>query len=94
MLHNQVVFIVLLVMCGAGLALGVYYFYCAEKIVLKRLKDDYKQAAKSDQEFNRWLNMEIQTQVNRARKMGLTIVIFEAIWLVLVFALWQKYLGS
>lgn len=93
MLQNQVIFIVLLVMCIAGLGLGVYNFYYAETIVSKRIKGDYKKVAKKDSEFERWLNMEIITQVNRTRRMGLTIIIFEAIWLVLVFTMWQSKLG-
>ena len=90
MIVNQWVFVVLIIICVAGLGLGVLYYLKPEKIVTRRVKSHHWELCRKDEEFKKWVEAEIQAQVNRTKRMGMIIFIIEAIWLVLIVSLWQK----
>lgn len=92
--QNQVMFFLLIGLCGIGLVLGAYYYFCPQKVVARRIKPDHKKAAEKDPEFSKWLHSETETQIKRVRKMGLTVIVFEAIWLVMVFSYWQQMINK
>lgn len=91
-MNNTLVFLVILLISGAGVALGGYFYLRPEKVVLNRIREDHKQSARKDPEFRKWLDAEIETQVGKTRRLGLTILIFEAILMVLVIGMLQKSL--
>ncbi len=84
------VFVSLLVISGLGILLGGYYYYKPESIVKKRVKNSHWKAARKDAEFRKWLEAEINAQVTKTRRMGMIIIVVEAILMVLCFSLWQK----
>ncbi len=87
------IFIILFILIGAGLVLGAFYYFSPEKVVSRRIKKSYWETAKKDGDFRRWLELEVQTQVRRTRRLGMMIVVLETIWLIVVFGLWQKSRG-
>lgn len=88
------VFITLMVLSFLGLLLGAFYYTQPQKVVVRRIKKDYFDTARKDGEFRRWLDREIDTQVRKTKRLGLIMIILEAIWMVLVLGLWQKGAGS
>lgn len=92
-MNNPWVFVFLMMICVAGLALGAYYYFYPQKIIIKRIKSHHLDIAKKDSEFRKWLDLEMQTQINRTRWIGMTMLVFEAIWLILIVGLWQRSLG-
>ncbi len=92
-MYSPIVFEVLLVLSGLGLILGASYYFRPEKIVYRRIKSQHWETAKKDPEFRKWLDTEIRVQIKRTQRMGMIMVILEAIWLVLVFGLWMKTRG-
>ncbi len=87
------VFITLLILSGLGLLMGALYYIRPERIVNRRIKRHHWETAKKDAEFMNWLNVEIETQVKRTKRMGMIIVVLEAIWMVLILSVWLKGLG-
>ncbi len=90
---STIIFILLLVLTGAGLSLGVFYYFYPDKVVYRRVKKHHWETAQKDAEFRKWLELEIQTQLNRTRRLGMIIIIMEAVWLVVILGLWQKIRG-
>jgi len=88
------VFIGLLIISVLGLALGAVYYFSPEKVVDRRIKARQKKIAQKDPEFKRFLEAERQKQINHCRRMGMIIVVLEAIWIVLIIGLWQKSGGA
>jgi len=88
------VFVTLLIIAGLGIILGAYFYFNPESVVRRRVKDSHWKAAKKDGEFRKWLEKEIQTQVRKTRRLGMMIIVIEAIWMVLVLSLWQKSGGQ
>ncbi len=93
-MNNPWVFAVLLLISGAGVALGGYYYLRPEKVVLRRVKEEHRQTARTDREFRKWLDNEVETQIGKTRRLGLTILIFEAILMVLIVGMLQKSLAQ
>lgn len=89
-MNNPLVFAFLLIVSGAAALLGGYYYLRPEKVVLRRVSKEHTEAAQKDPEYRKWLDSEIQIQAKRTRQLGLTILIFEAIWMVLIFGVWQS----
>jgi len=88
------VFILLMVLSAGGLLLGAFYYLRPEKIVYRRIKEQHWETARQDDEFRRWLELEIASQINRARRIGMMLIVLEAIWMVLIFFAWQRGLGT
>lgn len=80
----------LLVLSALGLLLGVFYYLRSERIVHKRVKSHQWEMAEADSDFRKWLDTEIQTQVNRTKRMGMMFIVLETVWFVLVLAIWLK----
>lgn len=87
-------FSILLVISGAGFLLGVFYYMRPEKVVMRRIKPEHHKSAQKDADFRKWLDAEIDKQIHRTRRMGMTILIFEAIFMVFIFSLWKQSLGQ
>ena len=83
---------ILLVISGAGFLLGLIYYSRPEKIVMRRIKPEHRKTAQKDADFRKWLDAETDRQIVRTRRMGLTILIFEAIFMVFIFGLWKQSL--
>lgn len=90
---NPWVFVVLLLITVSGMALGAFYYLRPEKVVFKRIKKQYSEAARTDVEFAKWLDTEIKSQVSRTRRLGVIIFIFEAILTVFVIGMLLKTLA-
>lgn len=86
------VFVVLLLITVFGVALGGYYYLRPEKVVLKRIKPEHIQNARKDSEFKKLLDAEIETQIGRTRRLGLSILIFEAVLMAVIIGMLQKSL--
>lgn len=87
---STTVFVVLISIAILGLGLGTLYYFKPEIIVWKRVSPEFLDSAKKDAEFRKWLDLEVQTQVRKTRKLGMIFIILEAIWIILIFSLWQK----
>ncbi len=81
---------VIMVISILGLCWGAYYYFCSEKIVSRRIKENHLKEAEKDPEFRKWLEAEKAAQVRRIRQMGMTFVILEAIWIVIAIGIWKK----
>lgn len=77
-------------MCIAGLFLGASYYLRPQRTVYRRIKRQQWEMAEKDPEFKKWLEAEIQVQTKRTQKMGMAIIILEAIWMVMIVGLWLK----
>ncbi|PKM80521.1 MAG: hypothetical protein CVU89_13290 [Firmicutes bacterium HGW-Firmicutes-14] len=84
------VFVALMAVSGLGLVLGAVYHFVPEKIVGRRIKDHHRETARKDDEFRKWLELEIKTQIKRCRRLGMIIVIIEAIFMAYIINLWLK----
>lgn len=87
------VFIALMVLSALGLLYGLYFYLRPDRIVHKRVKKEHLDLAQKDAEFRRWLDAEIETQVKKTRRMGLIMVVLEAIWIILIIGLWHQSQG-
>lgn len=93
-MNSSWAFAILMLISGAGFLLGVFYYSRPDKVVMRRIKPEHHKTAKKDADFRKWLDAEIENQINRTRRMGLTILIFEAIFMVFIFSLWKQSLGQ
>lgn len=84
------VMILLLAISLIGLLLGGLYYARPQLVVHRRIKNQHWDMAKKDDDFRRWLNVEIDSQVRRTRRMGLIVIVLEAIWIVLVLGMWAR----
>ena len=87
---NPTIALFLMILSVLGLLLGGVYYVRPEKIVYRRVKKSHWENADKYPEFKKWLENEIRTQINKTKRMGMIFIILEAIWLVLLFSLWQK----
>lgn len=92
-MNSSWAFGILLLISGAGFLLGLFYYTNPEKVVMTRIKSEHNKTAQKDAEFRKWLDAEKEMQIRRTRRMGLTILIFEAIFIVFIFGLWKQSLG-
>ena len=90
MILSPVVAITLIILSVLGLLLGGMYYIRPEKIVNRRIKSSHWEDADKDPEFQKWLDNEIRTQINKTKRIGMMFIILEAIWLVLIISLWQQ----
>ena len=88
------VFTTLIIVSGIGFLLGAFYYLRPEKVVVRRIKKEHRELAQKDKEFRRWLEVEIQAQVRKIRRIGLIMLILEAVMIVLIFFSWQRGQGS
>lgn len=86
---NNLALIVLIAFSLVGFVMGLQYYFKAEQVVERRIKPEHRQLAAQDPEFRHWLEREIETQVNRTRKIGMILIIMEFVYVATVLFLWQ-----
>lgn len=86
---NNLALIVLIAFSVVGFAMGLQYYFKAEQTVQRRINPEHLRLAEQDAEFRHWLELEMQTQVNRTRKIGMILIILEVIYVALILFLWQ-----
>jgi len=88
------VFTTLIIVSSLGFLLGAFYYLRPEKVVARRIKKEHRELAQKDREFRRWLEVEIQAQVRKIRRIGLIMLILEAVMMMLILVSWQNGQGS
>ena len=89
-MFSTTILVSLLILSGMGILLGAFYYFKPEKIVNRRVKSSHWKMAREDAEFKKWLKAEIETQMMKTRRIGMIIIVLEAIWMVLILGLWQR----
>ncbi len=77
----------LFAIAAVGMLLGLFYYLKPEIAVNRRLRKAKLPARDKDPQFQKWLQQEFQTQVNKTKRIGKTLFFFEALWLVVIIYL-------
>jgi hypothetical protein len=93
-MNSPWLFLVLLVISVGGLVLGLLFYMKPEIMVYRRIENHHWETAKKDEQYKNWLNVEITTQINRTRRMGMMFIILESILLIIIFSMYMKFAGK
>jgi hypothetical protein len=91
-MNSPWLYLVLLVVSSAGLVLGFFFYLKPEKMVYRRIESRHWETAKKDEDFKKLLNVEIETQIKRTKRMGMIFITLETVLLVVIVSMYMKFI--